>query len=111
MSTYIVTFNLSQKGLEEINDSPKRVKIDKRINTEFGIDVKHFYKVWADDFDILIVVEAPDAKSLEKSMLTISQRGYAKPTIIQAFKEEEYDEIIDDVSDAISLANSIKEEI
>lgn len=107
MPKFIVMFTLTQKGMENVEESPDRVDVDKEINDSFDVEVQQFYKVWG-EFDILLVVEAPDAESLAKSMLTISERGAVSHEIVRAFDEEEYREIIEDVQDAVEFSHDLK---
>lgn len=93
MATYITLVNYTQKGIENIKESPKRLDIAKEVFKSFGGELKSFYLVMG-RYDIVLVSEAPDDATAAKAALTIGSRGAVKTETFRAFKEGEYRDII-----------------
>ncbi len=92
MSTYIILIRYTQKGIETIRDSPKRLEAVKKAFRDAGAEVKSFHLVLG-QYDAVIVAEAPDEQTLAKLVLRIGAQGNIRTETLPAFKEEEYREI------------------
>ena len=94
MGTYITLVQFTQKGIESIKDSPRRLDMAKEAFQSFGAEIKSFYLVMG-RYDIILVSEAPDDETIAKVSLAIGSRGAVKTETIRAFNESEYRNIID----------------
>ena len=48
MATYITLVNYTQKGIENIKESPERLEAAKQAFQGMGAELKEFYLLWAD---------------------------------------------------------------
>ncbi len=71
MATYIMLFRFTQKGIENIKESPARVKAAKKAFRDMGAEVKAFYMVLG-HYDTVFIVEAPDDETIAKAALSIA---------------------------------------
>jgi uncharacterized protein with GYD domain len=94
MATYIILANYTQKGIESIKDSPDRLEASKVAFEAMGAEVKAFYLVTG-QYDMVIVVEAPDDITLAKLVLSVGSRGAVRLQTIRAYTESEYRQIIE----------------
>ena len=93
MATYISLVNYTQKGIENIKESPKRLKkIKKAIKAEGG-EVKAFFLTMG-RYDTVYIIEAKNDETVAKIMLTLGSAGNIKTETLKAFKEEEFEKII-----------------
>ena len=93
MPTFITFVNWTDQGIKSIKESPARLDMFKQAADSMGCTVKDFYLVTG-DFDIMVVVEAPDAETAVKMSLATSSKGAVRTKTLRAFPENEYREII-----------------
>jgi uncharacterized protein with GYD domain len=93
MSTYISLISLTQKGIENIKESPARLDKAKDLFKAMGAEIKEFYLVTG-RYDMVVVSEAPDDETVAKVALAISSGGSIRTETLRAFTEEEYRKII-----------------
>jgi uncharacterized protein with GYD domain len=96
MPTYISLIKYTQKGVEAIKDSPKRLDAGKEIFRKFGGELKQFYLVMG-EYDIVIIGEAPNDEAMTKAILAIASRGNIQTQTIRAFTESEFRKIVGDL--------------
>jgi len=93
MSTYISLISLTQKGIENIKESPTRLSKAKELFKAMGAEIKEFYLVTG-RYDMVVVSEAPDDETVAKVALAIGSAGAIRTETLRAFTEEEYRNII-----------------
>ena len=93
MPKYISLVNYTQKGVENIKDSPNRVDAFKQLCESMGARVEGFYLTMG-RYDLLVIVDAPDPETVAKIILTTASSGAVSTETLQAFTEEEYRKII-----------------
>lgn len=93
MPDYIMLFRFASKGIENIKESPNRVKAAKSLFEKQGAKVKAFYALLG-RFDTLFILEAPDDETVAQLSLQISSLGNVHSETLRAFNEEQYAAII-----------------
>ena len=93
MPTYITLVNYTQKGIENVKESPKRLEAAKQAFKGMGAELKDFYLVMG-QYDIILVTEAPNDETVAKIALTLGSLGNVRTESFRAFKEDEYREIV-----------------
>ena len=93
MSTYISLIRYTQKGIENIKESPARLNAAKKAFQAMGAELKEFYLVTG-QYDIVIVSEAPNDETVAKLSLAIGSEGAIRTETLRAFTEDEYRKII-----------------
>ena len=94
MSKYIILFRFTQKGIENIKESPARVEAAKQLFRDMNATVEKFYGLMG-RYDTLFIVEAPDDETIVKAAAAIGSLGYVKTETLRAFTEDEYRSIIE----------------
>lgn len=89
MPEYIMLFRLTQKGAENIKESPQRLKAAKKIFEEGGAKVKAIYAVLG-KYDFVHIVEAADDETIARLSLQISSLGNVHTETWRAFSEDQY---------------------
>ena len=93
MATYIMLHRYTQKGIENIKQSPARLDAAKKAFKTLGAELKQFYLV-AGQYDIVTISEAPDDETIAKCALDIASKGNVTTETLRAFTEDEYRKII-----------------
>jgi len=93
MATYIMLHHYTQKGIENIKQSPARLDAVKKAFKAMGAELKQFYLV-AGRYDIITIIEAPDSETIAKCALDLASKGNVTTETLRAFTEDEYRKII-----------------
>ncbi len=96
MAKYISLVNYTQKGVENIKDSPSRLDAFKQACQSMGAKVEGFYLTMG-RYDLVVIVDAPDPETVAKIMLATASRGAVSTETLPAFTEEEYRKIISEL--------------
>ena len=94
MPTYITLAQFTQKGIENIKQSPARLDAAKKAFKAMGAELKEFYLV-SGKYDLVVIAEAPDYETVGKLALSIGAQGSIRTETLCAFTEDEYRKIID----------------
>jgi uncharacterized protein with GYD domain len=86
--------NWTDQGIKNVRESPARLDLFKQAAESMNCKVKDFYLV-AGDFDIIVVVEAPDAETAMKLSLATGSRGAVRTKTLRVFTENEYRQIVE----------------
>jgi uncharacterized protein with GYD domain len=93
MATFIVLASFTDQGIRNIKDSPKRAEAYKAMAAKAGGKVKELY--WTlGHFDIVSVVEAPDAAAATSLSLAVGALGNVRTETLTAFSPEEFGRIL-----------------
>ncbi len=93
MATYIMLHRYTQKGIENIKQSPARLDAVKKAFKALGAEVKQFYLV-AGQYDLITISEAPDDGTMAKCALDLASKGNVTTETLRAFTEDEYRKIV-----------------
>ncbi len=94
MSKYIVLFRYTQKGIENIKESPARVEAAKRLFREMNAKVEEFYALMG-RYDTIFIAEAPDDETIVKAVAALGSLGNVQAETLRAFTEEEFRNLIE----------------
>ena len=93
MPTYITLVNYTQKGIENIKESPARLDKVKEAMKATGGEFKAFYLTLG-SYDMVVISEAANDQAYAATMLAIGAAGAVRSETLKAFTEEEYRNII-----------------
>lgn len=94
MPYYVSLMRLTQKGLDELRNSPERGRISKERVEALGGRSVCFYATMG-PYDFVQVFEMPDEASMMQYVLTARRDGHVEPLILPAFDAAEWSGIID----------------
>jgi uncharacterized protein with GYD domain len=97
MPTYISLIRFTDQGLATIKDGPARLADAKRRYQSVGAEMKAFY-LTTGAYDAVVIAEAPDDRTQVKLALELGGRGTSLTETLRAFTEEEYRQIIAELS-------------
>lgn len=93
MPTYITLVNYTQKGIENVKESPARLDRVKNAMKAAGGEFKAFYLTLG-HYDMVVISEAPNDEAYATTMLAIGSAGAVRSKTLKAFTEDEYRKII-----------------
>ena len=93
MPTYINLVSWTQKGIENVKESPNRLDAAKKLFQSVGGELKQFYLVFG-QYDMIVISEFPDDETATKAGLTLGSAGSVRTETCRAFSEDEYRKII-----------------
>jgi uncharacterized protein with GYD domain len=94
MSKYIILFRFTQKGIEQIKESPARVEAAKRLFREMNAKVEEFYALMG-RYDTIFIAEAPDDETIFKAVAALGSLGNVQAETLRAFTEEEFRNLVE----------------
>ena len=97
MAHYISLIRYTQKGVENLKDSPKRLEATKKAFEAAGGKVKAIY--WTlGQYDAVAIGEFPDDEAALRINLAGAMQGYVRGETLRAFTEEEFRKAIASLS-------------
>ncbi len=96
MAKYISLVKYTEKGIENIKESPNRLDAFKQLCESMGATVEGFYLTMG-RYDLLVIVDAPNSETIAKIFLATTSKGAICTETLQAFTEEEYRRIISEL--------------
>ena len=97
MPTYIVLSKWTNQGMQTIKNSPSRLDAGRTAFEKVGVKMKDFYMVMG-QYDMVIVVDAPDDATLAKAALALASTGNIQTETMRAFPEDEYRKILSEIA-------------
>ena len=96
MPTYMTLINYTQKGVENMKDSPNRLDAAKGLFKSMGGELKSFYLAMG-RFDAVVIAEGPDDETATKIAMTTAAAGAIRTETFRIFTENEYRKMISEL--------------
>jgi uncharacterized protein with GYD domain len=96
MPTFISYVNFTDQGIRDLKNAPNRIEAARAALKNLGGELKDVY-LTTGQYDVLTIVEAPDAEVMAKFALTMGQLGNVRTTTVRGFTEDEYYSIVADL--------------
>ena len=93
MPTYIVLYKLTDQGIRNIKEAPKRIEEGIRAIEAAGGRVTGFYSVMG-EYDYVGIGELPNDETAVALALAMGSQGNVRTTTLKAFTKEEFAEIV-----------------
>ncbi len=93
MPSYITLLNWTERGMANIKGSPERLNAGRTAFKELGCELKDVYLTMG-QYDLVCVINAPDAGTAARAILSLGAEGNVRTLTLPAFTEDEYRKII-----------------
>jgi len=93
MASYIMLLNWTEQGVAKITASSKRLDAGRKAFKKLGCELKDAYLTMG-PYDLVCVLEAPDAETAARAILSLGAQGNVRTLTLPAFTEDEYRKII-----------------
>jgi len=94
MGTYITLIDYTEAGARSIEGSPDRADAFVRAARDAGVHVREVYWTFG-GHDGVLVLEAPDDKSVSTLLLSLSRSGMVRTHTLRAYDRAEMKEILE----------------
>ena len=93
MATFISTIKFTEQGIQNIQETCKRVSAVKTAAKKMGVKVVEVY--WTlGRFDGVLILDAPDEETVTALLLQIASLGNVKTQTARAYKAAEMEKIL-----------------
>ena len=103
MATYIMLIKLSDEAAAEITNAKSGRTAGKKAAAAVGVDWKRSYLLMGGEYDVLVVLEAPDETTMAKIALLGAMSGAVRTRTMRAFTETEADDLVRSLGDLSDL--------
>ena len=93
MPSYITLLNWTEQGMVKIKASSKRLDAGRKAFKKLGCELKDVYLTMG-PYDLVCVMDAPDAETAARAILSLGAAGNVRTLTLPAFTEDEYRTII-----------------
>lgn len=93
MPTYVSLLRWTNKGIENVKDSPARLDGARKVFQTAGATLREFFMVTG-QYDMIIIADAPDDAVMARAILTVASKGAVQSETLRAFTENEYRTIL-----------------
>ena len=94
MSTYIALYKLTDQGIKDIKNGPKRFEDGVKAFEAMGGKITSFYAVMG-EYDYVGIGEAPNDEVAMSFALAIGSLGNVRTTTLKAFPHEEFAKLVE----------------
>ncbi len=96
MATYVSLIRYTQRGIENMKESPARLDSAKQLFQSLGAELKSFHLAMG-RYDAVVISEAPNDETATKAALTIGAAGAVRTETFRVFTEDEYRHLISEL--------------
>ncbi len=96
MPTYVTLISYTQRGVENMKESPARLDAAKEVFSSMGAELKAFYLAMG-RYDAVVISEGPNDETATKLALTIGAAGAVRTETMRVFNEDEYRRLISEL--------------
>lgn len=90
MPSYVVLCNLTQQGVQNAKEIPKRREAQRQAAKDLGITLREGLMTMG-QYDVVLILDAPDDEAMAKFALRVGMRGNLTTQTLRAFTEAEVD--------------------
>ena len=94
MPTYIALYKLTDQGIKDIKNGPKRFEDGVKAFEAMGGKITGFYAVMG-EYDYVAIGEAPNDEVAMTFALAIGSLGNVRTTTLKAFPHEEFAKLVE----------------
>jgi uncharacterized protein with GYD domain len=96
MATFIILGSYTAQGIASIKDSPSRLDGVREGLSQYGVTLKDFYLTMG-EHDIVAVLDAPDAATAAKGLMTLGMAGNVSTVTMAALTEAEFRQVVSEL--------------
>ncbi len=94
MATYIGLFKLTDRGLENVQDSARNFQFAEQHLQGMGVRVTSFYPTIGGDYDFVAIMEATSDQQAAHGALYIGLTCNVRTRVLKSFTREEFESIV-----------------
>ena len=87
LSRYIVLVSLTDQGVRNVRESPKRAEAGRKLAEKYGGKIQVFYTMG--EYDGVYIAEMPSDDAMTQYILALESLGNVRTTTLKAWTEAE----------------------
>jgi uncharacterized protein with GYD domain len=103
VATYIMLIKLSAEAAADIADAKSGRNAGKKAASALGVEWKRSYLLMGGEYDVLVVLEAPDEETIARFALLGTMSGAVSTRTMRAFTETEADDLVRSLGELTDL--------
>lgn len=103
MATYIMLMKLTEQGATDIADAKRGREAGKKAAAAVGVQWKRSYLLVGGEYDVLVVLEAPDEETIARFTLLGAMSGAVITRTMRAYTEAEADKLVGSLAEISQL--------
>jgi uncharacterized protein with GYD domain len=96
MPTYMSLIRYTQRGVENMKESPARLDVAKKAFKSMGGELKAFYLAMG-TYDAVVISEGPNDETAVKTAITVASAGAVRTETFRVFTEDEYRKLVSEL--------------
>ena len=96
MPMFVMLGNWTQKRRETIKDLPSDAKEGENVFKKYGVE-PHELIFTMGRYDVVAILEAPDAESITKAIMDWNSRGLLKTETLRGFTSEDMPDLLKEI--------------
>ncbi|MFQ5989273.1 MAG: GYD domain-containing protein [Candidatus Methylomirabilales bacterium] len=97
MPTYVSLLNWTDQGIRKVKETTKRAEAFQAMAGKMKVKVRNIYWTMG-DYDVVLIMEAPDDETLSSLLLTLGGLGNVKTKTLRAYSASEMGRILKGVA-------------
>lgn len=93
MPAYVALVSYTDRGIQAVRDSPKRLDAAKALLKDMGGEMRQVFMTMG-EYDLLFIYDAVDDATAARFTLSLGMLGNVRTRTMKAFPEAAYREII-----------------
>jgi uncharacterized protein with GYD domain len=93
---FIMSMNLTERGIREIKDDPKRAHAAQDLAKKCGCEIKQIY-LTSGEYDLMQIIETANGDNIAKYALANGSLGFVRSRTARAWSLEEFTKIISEL--------------
>ncbi len=93
MPIFVILGNFTQKRMDTIKGLPESLKEGPKLLQSFGVKIRELAFTMG-RYDLVAIVEAPDAEAVSKAFLSWSSKGLLRTETLRGFTAEKMIELV-----------------
>lgn len=103
MATYLMFIKWTEQGAADIAEAKRGREAGKKAAAALGIKWKQSYLVMGHEYDVIVIVEAPDEEAMARYALLGQMSGAVETRTVRAFTEAEADKLVSSLGELSEL--------
>jgi uncharacterized protein with GYD domain len=103
MATYVMLIKLSEEAAANLQNAKSGRNAGKKAAAAVGVDWKRSYLLMGGEYDVLIILDAPNEEAMAKFALLGVMSGAVSTRTVRAFTEAEADQLVGSLGELTEL--------
>ncbi len=90
---FMLSANLTEEGVRNLKDAPKRAQASRELAKKIGVEIKQVYMTTGES-DLVFFVEAPTGDNMLKFAMALGMRGHLRTKTARAWPMDDFMKLV-----------------